>query len=91
MHATYVAKICMCMVVMDLEVLCLSLQVRYVGEREVPEAMSTEHLRTEERIVEETVTSPCSPLECNGCVPTTRGVAGNGVSLPSPVFVCLEC
>ena len=56
------------------------LQVRYVGEREVPERMSTEHLRTEERVVEETVTSPCSPLECNGCVPTSRGVAGNGVS-----------
>lgn len=56
------------------------MQVRYVGEREVPERMSTEHLRTEERVVEETVTSPCSPLECNGCVPTTRGVTGNGVS-----------
>ena len=58
---------------------CCLLQVRYVGEREVPERMSTEHLRTEERVVEETVTSPCSPLECNGCVPTSRGVAGNGV------------
>lgn len=57
-----------------------AMQVRYVGEREVPERMSTEHLRTEERVVEETVTSPCSPLECNGSVPTTRGVAGNGVS-----------
>lgn len=57
------------------------MQVRYVGEREVPERMSTEHLRTEERVIEETVTSPCSPLECNGCVPTNRGVAGNGVSI----------
>lgn len=57
------------------------MQVRYVGEREVPERMSTEHLRTEERVIEETVTSPCSPLECNGCVPTGRGVAGNGVSI----------
>ena len=52
-----------------------------MGEREVPERMSTEHLRTEERVVEETVTSPCSPLECNGCVPIGRGVSGNGVSL----------
>ena len=52
-----------------------------MGEREVPERMSTEHLRTEERVVEETVTSPCSPLECNGCVPTSHGVSGNGVSL----------
>ena len=57
----------------------MALQVRYVGEREVPEAMSTEHLRTEERVVEETVTSPCSPMECGGCVPTMRGAA-NGVS-----------
>ena len=63
---------------------CCAIQVRYVGEREVPERMSTEHLRTEERVVEETVTSPCSPLECNGCVPTTRGVAGNGVSSALP-------
>ena len=63
-------------------------QVRYVGEREVPEAMSTEHLRTEERVVEETVTSPCSPLECNGCVPSMRGAAGNGVS---PLPLCLSC
>ena len=52
-----------------------------MGEREVPERMSTEHLRTEERVVEETVTSPCSPLECNGCMPTSHGVAGNGVSI----------
>ncbi|KAL3142378.1 hypothetical protein ABBQ38_002714 [Trebouxia sp. C0009 RCD-2024] len=56
-------------------------EVRYVGEREVPERMSTEHLRTEERVIEETVTSPCSPLECNGCVPTNRGVAGNGLGM----------
>ena len=60
-----------------------------MGEREVPEAMSTEHLRTEERVVEETVTSPCSPMECNGCVPTMRG-AGNGVSILSlHEFSCL--
>ncbi len=60
------------------------MQVRYVGEREVPERMSTEHLRTEERVVEETVTSPCSPMECGGgCVPVNRGVSGNGVSLSS--------
>ncbi len=59
-------------------------QVRYVGEREVPERMSTEHLRTEERVVEETVTSPCSPMECGGgCVPVNHGVSGNGVSLSS--------
>ena len=66
--------------------------MRYVGEREVPERMSTEHLRTEERVVEETVTSPCSPLECNGCVPTGRGVAGNGVSIQpfSPLAVACQ-
>ena len=58
-----------------------------MGEREVPERMSSEHLRTEERVVEETVTSPCSPLECNGCVPTSRGVAGNGVS-PTLHYLC---
>jgi len=59
-----------------------------VGEREVPERMSTEHLRTEERVVEEVVTSPCSPLECNGCVPTNRDLAGNGVRLYPPREVC---
>ena len=52
-----------------------------MGEREVPEQMSTEHLRTEERVIEETVTSPCSPLQCNGCGPTPRAVSGNGVSI----------
>lgn len=69
------------------------MQVRYVGEREVPERMSTEHLRTEERVIEETVTSPCSPLECNGCVPTGRGVAGNGVSIlhTTPLAIALRC
>ncbi|KAA6429130.1 MAG: hypothetical protein FRX49_01239 [Trebouxia sp. A1-2] len=56
-------------------------EVRYVGEREVPERMSTEHLRTEERVVEETVTSPCSPMECGGgCVPVNRGVGMAGAS-----------
>ena len=71
---------------------CCLVQVRYVGEREVPERMSTEHLRTEERVVEETVTSPCSPLECNGCVPTGRAVAGNGVSplLTTLAAACLS-
>ncbi len=65
-------------------------QVRYVGEREVPERMSTEHLRTEERVVEETVTSPCSPMECaGGCVPLNRGVSGNGVSLSCHHSLCL--
>lgn len=68
-----------CVVLPDtnlLNIACCWVQVRYVGEREVPERMSMEHLRTEERVVEETVTSPCSPLECGGCVPTNRG---NGV------------
>jgi hypothetical protein len=66
--------------------------VRYVGEREVPERMSTEHLRTEERVVEETVTSPCSPMECaGGCVPVNRGVAGNGVSLSSHHSLFVFC
>ena len=75
------------MLIKDLLTVLLDVQVRYVGEREVPERMSTKHLRTEERVVEEAVTSPCSPLECNGCVPTRRGDAGNGVSiLPNVLF-----
>lgn len=87
------AKFCASVTIQDSMVTAAfcAMQVRYVGEREVPERMSTEHLRTEERVVEETVTSPCSPLQCNGCVPTTRGVAGNGVSsalLPSPYLCC---
>ena len=57
------------------------MQVRYVGEREVPERMTAEHLRTEERVIEEVVTSPCSPLQCGGgnCGPTSRTM-GNGES-----------
>ena len=68
------------------------LQVRYVGEREMPERMTAEHLRTEERVIDEVVTSPCSPLQCGGgnCGPTSRTM-GNGKQYKPMLLLVAVC
>ena len=62
-----------------LDSLRLNLQVRYVGERELPDRLSMEHLKTEERVVEETHTAPCSPFNCGDCTGGQPAYAANTV------------
>eukprot|EP00891_Asterochloris_glomerata_P005557 jgi/Astpho2/5557/Aster-x0687 len=54
-------------------------EVRYVGERELPDRLSMEHLKTEERVVEETHTAPCSPFNCGDCAGGQQAYAANTV------------
>ncbi len=50
-----------------------------MGERELPDRLSMEHLKTEERVVEETHTAPCSPFNCGDCAGGQQAYAANTV------------
>ena len=50
-----------------------------MGERELPDRLSMEHLKTEERVVDETHTAPCSPFNCGDCAGGQQAYAANTV------------